>query len=89
MLSSFIKDHNRWRKAMGKRRITKSGMTAEDAQELADFINSGLSPENLHQDGEAPSGYAGRRYSYLKVAGIELQRQCKANGLPMPIIMEA
>jgi hypothetical protein len=46
--------------------------THADRQEVADYIDCALSPENLHQDGEASPSYVRSRYKLLTGAAKEL-----------------
>ena len=69
-LEHFVEQKNSWNKIFGKAPL--SLLKKEDRQEIADCIDSELSPENLHCDGEISHAEAMRKYKYLNRCAQEL-----------------
>ena len=87
-LTKFIQDNNRWIALFNKQGITFP-LTQQDANDLARTLDSKLSPENLHCDGEISPSEAQRKYQYLTTVARELEAYCRANPkLTMPTIYE-
>ncbi len=57
-----------------------NALTTADANKLYESIECGLSPENLHCDGEATRAYAQRKYNEYMQAVKELKKR----GFPIP-----
>ncbi len=68
-LKSYVDQKNRWDMIFGKPAL----VIGLHNQQIADSIDSDLSPENLTCDGEAPIGGIRRRYAQLTAAAHELQ----------------
>jgi hypothetical protein len=71
-LDQYVEQENRWRAIFGQPPydLTKS----EDRQALAARIDSQLSPENLHCDGEASPQHVRIMYKRLTTAAEELRK---------------
>lgn len=70
-LEAFIERENQFARIFGQAplKITK----AQDRQTIAELIDSRLSPENLHCDGEISASEARRKYQFLAQAARQLQ----------------
>ena len=86
-LNNFIQDNNRWIAIFGNPQMTFP-LTQQDADELARTLDSKLSPENLHCDGEISNAEAQRKYRFLATVARELEAYCKSNTLTMPTVYE-
>ena len=86
-LKNFIEDNNRWIALFNKQGMTFP-LTQQDAEDLARTLDSKLSPENLHCDGEISNAEAMRKYNFLSTVCDELNIYCDANGLTRPKIYE-
>jgi len=79
-LQKFIDDNNRWIAIFGKPSMNFP-LTQADADALARTLDSQLSPENLHCDGEISTAEANRKYRFLATVARELEAYCAKNGL--------
>ena len=86
-LNNFIQDNNRWIAIFGNPQMTFP-LTQQDADELARTLDSKLSPENLHCDGEISAAEAQRKYRFLATVCKELEAYCNTNGLTAPKVYE-
>ena len=86
-LNNFIQDNNRWIAIFGNPQMTFP-LTQQDADELARTLDSKLSPENLHCDGEISNAEAQRKYRFLATVCKELESYCNTNGLTAPKVYE-
>ena len=86
-LTKFIQDNNRWIAIFGNPQMTFP-LTQQDADELARTLDSKLSPENLHCDGEISNAQAQRKYRFLATVARELEAYCNTNGLTAPTVYE-
>jgi len=86
-LKQFIEDNNRWIQLFGTPPVTFP-LTQADADRLARTLDSKLSPENLHCDGEISTAEANRKYQFLATVARELEAYCANNGLNAPTIYE-
>ena len=82
-LNNFIQDNNRWIAIFGNPQMTFP-LTQQDADELARTLDSKLSPENLHCDGEAPMAYVRKKTKFLAQVQRELEAYCLNNWLDTP-----
>lgn len=71
-LQSFIDQKNHWNSFFKGKKYEIS--TAKGRQEVADMIDSALSPENLTCDGESPRSEVNRRYKELMAAAKQLKK---------------
>jgi len=69
-LEAFVEQENKWAAVFKGRQL--SLLNAKDRQEIADMIDSRLSPENLSCDGELPRAEVNRRYRNLTRCAQEL-----------------
>ena len=86
-LNNFIQDNNRWIAIFGNPQMTFP-LTQQDADELARTLDSKLSPENLHCDGEISNAEAQRKYRFLATVCKELEAYCNTNNLTAPRVYE-
>ena len=86
-LKKFINDNNRWIALFNKQGITFP-LTQADADDLARTLDSQLSPENLHCDGEISVAQANKKYRFLATVCSELEAYCKSNNLTAPKVYE-
>jgi hypothetical protein len=86
-LKNFIDDNNRWIALFGKANMTFP-LTQQDADDLARTLDSKLSPENLHCDGEISAAEAQRKYRFLATVCSELEAYCNTNNLNAPTVYE-
>ena len=87
-LNQFIQDQNVWNSLFNKAPITFP-LSQADVDDLGKAIDSKLSPENLHQDGERDYREAIRIGNYLNNVLDELNAYCKKNRLQEPTVWEA
>ena len=69
-LEAFIERENQFAKIFGQAQLKIS--SAQDRQTIAELIDSRLSPENLHCDGEISAAEARRKYQFLAQAARQL-----------------
>lgn len=69
-LEHYVEAKNRWGKIFGEKPL--SLMNSSDRQKIADHLDSDLSPENLHCDGEISAAQAREKYRYLTRCAQEL-----------------
>jgi len=86
-LKNFIEDNNRWTLLISRIAMTFP-LSQADVDSLARTLDSKLSPENLHCDGEISVAEANRNYKYLTRVVQELEAYCKSNKLTMPEVYE-
>jgi len=70
-IEQYLDQKNQWRKIFGEQPL--SLMSSADAQKIADMLDSDLSPENLHCDGEITAAQARTKYNFLTRAASELR----------------
>ena len=71
-LQTFIDQKNHWNSFFKGKQYEIQ--TAKGRQEVADMIDSALSPENLTCDGELPRTEVNRRYRELVTAAKQLKK---------------
>jgi hypothetical protein len=86
-LKNFIDDNNRWIAFFNTAPMTFP-LSQVQVNDLARTLDSKLSPENLHCDGEISRAEAGRKYRFLSAVAQELTAYCNSNGLNAPTIYE-
>jgi len=80
-LKSMVDEANWWYNITGKGKfIDINNLTQEDANSIFRKIDCGLSPENLHCDGEISHEQAMERYKVLIEAAVAL----KSMGFTVP-----
>jgi hypothetical protein len=73
-LAQIIDFQNIWRRAKDTPEMDIDNLSKEDADELFEDIDCGLSPENLHCDGEISHAQAMAKYRNYMGAVKELKR---------------
>jgi hypothetical protein len=71
-LTAFVNKENAC--AVIFKRPQLSLQSASDRQAIASRLDSALSPEHLHCDGEISAAEAGRKYRFLMGAALELKK---------------
>ena len=71
-LQDYVAQKNSWNAIFGKAPYTLS--SAQDRKEIARDIDSELSPENLHCDGEISQAQAMAKYRKLSTVAKQLQK---------------
>ena len=79
-LQKFIDDNNRWIAIFGKP-ARQFPLTQADVTDILQTLDSNLSPENLHCDGEISVAEANRKYRFYAAVARELEQYCNHNGL--------
>ena len=74
-LAEIIDWQNIWRRAKDEPVMDIDNLTEEDANYLFEHIDCGLSPENLHCDGEISIAQARQKYRDYMGAVAELKRK--------------
>ena len=86
-LNDYIEQRNRWMALFSKDSI-KFPLTQQSVDAIIDTLNSDLSPENLHCDGEISPAQAQAKYRFYKTVADELADYTYANGLQMKELYE-
>lgn len=86
-LKNFIDDNNRWIAFFNTAPMTFP-LSQTQVNDLARTLDSKLSPENLHCDGEISNAEAQRKYRFLAQVCKELEAYCNTNGLNAPTVYE-
>ena len=86
-LKNFIDDNNRWIAFFNTAPMTFP-LSQAQVNDLARTLDSKLSPENLHCDGEISNAEAQRKYRFLAQVCKELEAYCNTNGLTAPTVYE-
>ena len=86
-LQKFIDDNNRWIALFNTHPMTFP-LSQTQVNDLARTLDSKLSPENLHCDGEISNAEAQRKYRFLAQVCKELEAYCLSNKLTMPTVYE-
>jgi hypothetical protein len=71
-LQAYVDQKNRWNKLFKGKQFEIQ--TAQGRQEVANSLDSDLSPENLSCDGELPRNQVQAKYRALSAAAKELQK---------------
>ncbi len=74
-LQNEIDEMNWWAKAKGKPEMKINSLSVEEAQSIYIHIDTGLSPENLHCDGEISRSAAQAKYRAYHNAIKELNKR--------------
>lgn len=86
-LTKFIDNQNDWNSIFGQQPITFP-LTQADVDDIARSLDSKLSPENLHCDGEISAVEANRKYNFYAKVYAELEQYCLKNWLNTPVVYE-
>jgi len=87
-LTDYVNKMNSWNAIFGTEAV-EFPLTKESAQAIGSKLDSELSPENLHCDGEISHAEAMRKYNFLTTVVDELNIYCDAIGVDRPQIWEA
>jgi hypothetical protein len=86
-LQKFIDDQNVWRALFNTAPVTFP-LTQLHVNDIAKSLDSKLSPENLHCDGEISAAEANRKYNFYAKVYRELEQYCLKNWLDTPVVYE-
>jgi len=82
-LKAYVENQNRWNAIFGETPLqlplSQAGVT-----KIAKSIDAGLSPENLHCDGEISASEARKKYNQLTAVLKELETYANKNNMRMP-----
>jgi len=82
-LKAYVENQNRWNAIFGdtplQLPLSQAGVT-----KIAKSIDAGLSPENLHCDGEISASEARKKYNQLTAVLKELEAYANKNNMRMP-----
>ena len=82
-LKAYVENQNRWNAIFGdtplQLPLSQAGVT-----KIAKSIDAGLSPENLHCDGEISASEAQKKYNQLTAVLKELETYANKNNMRMP-----
>jgi len=81
-LTDYVQQMNSWNAIFGTEAV-EFPLNKESAQTIGNKLDSELSPENLHCDGEISPQQARAKYDFFKLVAEELEAYCKNNGLQM------
>ena len=86
-LKKYIDQHNHWTAFFNTPPI-KFPLSQIHVNDLAHSLDSALSPENLHCDGEISVAEANAKGNRLMHVVDDLEQYCQQNGLTMPMMYE-
>ena len=86
-LQAYIDQKNAWTRFFNAPAITFP-LTQAEVNSIAGGLDSDLSPENLHCDGEISQAEAQRKYRFYATVYRELDAYCQANALNTPQVYE-
>ncbi len=86
-LQTYIDQKNAWGNIFGKPGIAFP-LDQKTVDSLARSLDSDLSPENLHCDGEISQREAQRKYNFYGRVIKELEKYCLNNWLNTPTVHE-
>ena len=86
-LQAFIDDQNMWGSFFNTPAITFP-LSQVQVNDLANSLDSKLSPENLHCDGEISVAEANAKYNFYAKVYRELEQYCLKNWLDTPVVYE-
>jgi hypothetical protein len=84
-LEHYIGRYNRWE---GSANPVAFPLSQKDVDHLGSQLDSHLSPENLHADGEISPAKARQRLRYYKEVYKDIEAYCKKNQLNTPVLYE-
>ena len=87
-LTDYVQQMNSWNAIFGTEAV-EFPLNKESAQTIGNKLDSELSPENLHCDGEISHAEAMRKYNFLTTVLDELNIYCDAIGVERPTVYEA
>ena len=85
-LRNYLDTYNSWQKIFHKdhKTINIGNMTKQDVALIASDLDSNMSPENLHCDGEISPAQARAKAKYYRSVWKELTAVCEAKGYKVP-----
>jgi hypothetical protein len=86
-LQKFIDDQNVWGSFFNTPTI-KFPLSQVQVNDLARSLDSKLSPENLHCDGEISVAEANAKYNFYAKVYSDLEQYCRCNSLNTPTVYE-
>ena len=86
-LTKYIDNRNDWNAIFGTPAVTFP-LSQKDVDDIARSLDSNLSPENLHCDGEISVAEADRKYRFYAKVYEELEQYCLKNWLNTPVVYE-
>lgn len=87
-LKHYIDNRNSWNSFFPGSTAITFPLTQAEVNSIAGSLDSDLSPENLHCDGEISRTQAQNKYNYYGKVIKELDRYCAGQGLTMPTVYE-
>ena len=87
-LQHYIDNRNQWNSFFPNSKQITFPLSQKNADDLARSLDSDLSPENLHCDGEISRAEAQRKYNYYGSVIKELENYCLNNWLNTPVVHE-
>ncbi|MEL0016818.1 MAG: hypothetical protein VW715_16505 [Rhodospirillales bacterium] len=82
-LTAYVEQQNSWNSIFGQAPMTMP-LSQSSVESIARSIDSGLSPENLHCDGEISAREAQTKYNrYMRVLN-ELRSYAQQNSMTVP-----
>ena len=87
-LQNYIDVRNSWNSFFPGSTVVNFPLTQAQVDDLARSLDSDLSPENLHCDGEISQAEAQRKYNYYGKVIKELENYCLNNWLNTPVVEE-
>ena len=88
-LTHYIDNQNIWNGfTSGIAKSITFPLSQSNVNGLAQSLDSDLSPENLHCDGEISQAEAQRKYNYYGRVIKELEKYCLKNWLNTPVVHE-
>lgn len=82
-LKAYIEQQNSWNSIFGQAPM-QWPLSQSSVDSIARSIDSGLSPENLHCDGEISAREAQKKYNQLTSVLNELRNYAQKNSMTLP-----
>ena len=87
-LQDYIDNRNSWNSFFPNSTVLSFPLTQKNVDDLARSLDSDLSPENLHCDGEISHAEAERKYQFYGKVIKDLETYCLNNWLNTPVVEE-
>ena len=82
-LTAYVEQQNGWNAIFGKAPV-KMPLSQAAVTDLAKSIDAGLSPENLHCDGEISAAQARKKYNQYQAVLKDLRAYATKNNMRIP-----
>jgi len=82
-LTAYVENQNRWNAIFGDSPM-QLPLSQASVTKIAKSIDAGLSPENLHCDGEISASEARKKYNQLTSVLNELRSYADRNNMTLP-----